>query len=344
MLWLSTSTPRPRSRRGLRPVALIAVLGLSVAACGSDANDGATVDAGATSGEASTETTAAGTETTAAAAAAETTVAEGPADIVGVALLNGVFTELAALAIEADLVSTLKSEGPFTVFAPTDDAFKKLPLDVLHAVEDNAEMLKTVLTYHVVPGKLLAADLVPGTLTTVAGADLTVTKDGDQVYINGNAVAAADVEASNGVIHVMGDVLVPPIGDIIEVATTLPGFGTLAELVTQAGLVETLKGEGPFTVFAPVDAAFEALDAATLAAVQADPELLKTVLTYHVIAGKLTTEDLKEGKVTTVAGVDLTVTKQDGQTLIDGNPIAVQNVLATNGIIHAMGNVLVPES
>jgi transforming growth factor-beta-induced protein len=320
---------------------VLVALGLAVASCGSDSNDGATV--AAASGDA--------TETTSAAAGLETTAAEPaePAegelpDIVGTALLAGSFTQLAALAIDAGLVQTLKSEGPFTVFAPTDDALGKLPLDVIHAVEDDQELLTTVLTYHVVPGKLMAADLVPGPLTTVAGVDLTVTKDGDTVYINGNAVAAADIEASNGVIHVMGDVLVPPIGDIIDVATTLPGFGTLAELVTSAGLVDTLKGEGPFTVFAPIDAAFEALPAATLSAVRADPELLTTVLTYHVIAGKLTTQDLAEGKVTTVAGVDLTITKQDGQTLVDGHPIAVANVLATNGIIHAMGDVLVPES
>ena len=319
---------------------MIVCLGLAATACGSDSNDATT--SGASGSGASTDTASAGTATT--AAVTTTTAADGPADIVGTALLSGVFTELAALAIQADLVTTLKGEGPFTVFAPTDDAFKKLPLDVLHAVEDNPDMLKTVLTYHVVPGALKVADLKPGKLTTVAGADLTVTKDGDTTYINGNAITSPDVEASNGVIHVMSDVLVPPIGDIIEVATTLPGFDTLASLVTQAGLVDTLKGAGPFTVFAPVDAAFDALPAATLSAVQSDPALLKKVLTYHVVAGALTTDMLKEGKLTTVAGVDLTITKKDGQTLVDGHPIAVQNVLATNGVIHAMGDVLVPES
>jgi transforming growth factor-beta-induced protein len=96
---------------------------------------------------------------------------------------------------------------------------------------------------------------------------------GEQVYVNGTAIVAGDVGATNGVIHVIGDVMVPPIGDIIDVATTLPGFETLATLVTQAELVDTLKGEGPFTVFAPLDAAstYGKTDAVT-----SDPELLAT--------------------------------------------------------------------
>ena len=264
-------------------------------------------------------------------------------DIVGTALANVVFTQLAGMLLNADLVTTMQGPGPFTVFAPTNAAFQKLPLDVLHAVEDDPDTLATALTYHVVAGELKAEDLVDGPLATVSGLDLTVSHDGDQVFINGNAITTPDVMANNGVIHVMSDVLVPPLGDIIDVATTLPGFATLAALVTQADLIDTLKGTGPFTVFAPTDGAFEALPAATLAAVQADPALLATVLTYHVVAGLLNTAALQEGKLTTVAGIDLTITKKDGVTFIDGHPIAVANVMATNGIIHVMGDVLVPE-
>ncbi|MEY4174058.1 MAG: hypothetical protein RI900_1223, partial [Actinomycetota bacterium] len=124
-------------------------------------------------------------------------------------------------------------------------------------------------------------------------------------------------------------------------------FGTLVDAVTAAGLAETLAGEGPFTVFAPVDAAFEALPAATLNAALADPKgLLTTVLTYHVVAGRITTDQLTDGgTLKTVQGEDLTVTKDaDGNWLIDGNPIAVQNIQASNGVIHAMGAVLLPPS
>lgn len=322
----ATHTPNPRrtmTGRRVRVVAALTAAAFTVAACGSSSSGS-------------------GSPTTAAAAAGPTTTAASVDDIVGTALVAGVFTELAGGVVSANLIDTLRSPGPFTVFAPTDAAFAKLPDAVLKAVQNNPELYKTVLTYHVVPGALNVADLQPGELTTVSGEKLTITKDGATTYVNGNAIATPDVDVSNGVIHIMGDVLVPPIGDIVKVATTLPGFGTLAKLVTQADLISTLQSAGPFTVFAPMDTAFEKLPSATVTAVTSDKALLTKVLTYHVLPGKLSTADLKEGKLKTVAGVEITVTKKDGQTFIDGKPIAVGNVEATNGIIHVMTDVLVP--
>ncbi len=208
----------------------------------------------------------------------------------------------------------------------TDEAFAALPTAVVDIVAGDDALLPTVLTHHVIAGKYNLDQLPKGTIKTLAGDDLTITKIDGVTYIDGNAVTVQNVQATNGVIHVASNVLVPALGDIIDVATTLPGFTTLASLVTQADMVDTLKGEGPFTVFAPADA-FDALDPATLNAVLADPELLATVLTYHVIAGKLNTDQLVEGTITTVAGIDLTFTKIDRVTYIDGNPILVQNVL-----------------
>ena len=144
----------------------------------------------------------------------------------------------------------------------------------------------------------------------------------------------------------MSDVLVPSLGDIVAVAVALKNccFGTLVTLVTQAGLVSTLKGTGPFTVFAPADAAFAALPTATVTAVTGNNALLTTVLTHHVVAGKLTTDQLTDGqKLKTVAGDFLTVAIKNGVVSIDGNPILVQNVQASNGVIHVMGAVLVPK-
>ncbi len=112
--------------------------------------------------------------------------------------------------VDAGLVDTLRGTGPFTVFAPTNAAFQKLPVDALHAVEDDPKLLSTVLAYHVVPGALKLDDLEPGQLTTVAGVDLTVTREGDNVLINGFPISSGDVEATNGIIHVMEDVLLPP--------------------------------------------------------------------------------------------------------------------------------------
>jgi uncharacterized surface protein with fasciclin (FAS1) repeats len=169
-------------------------LGLTGVACSSDPSDAAVT-------------------TTVAPAAAPTTTTTTPPkllDIVGTALSAGAFTELAGLVVDAGLVDTLRGAGPFTVFAPTDAAFAKLPVDALHSVQDDPKLLTTVLTYHVVPGALKLADLKAGKLTTVAGIDLEVTRKGDKVFINGFEIAAGDVVASNGIVHVMGDVLLPP--------------------------------------------------------------------------------------------------------------------------------------
>jgi uncharacterized surface protein with fasciclin (FAS1) repeats len=185
--------PTSPARAGLALVAA-AALALATSACADDLSDA--------------PTTTLAPATTAAPATTETP--DQMFDIVGTALEATVFTELAGLVVDAGLVDTLRSDGPFTVFAPTDAAFAKIPTATLHQVQDDPELLATVLTYHVVPGKLTLADLQPGTLTTVAGVDLEVTRTGDTVFINGFEIAASDVMATNGVIHVMDDVLLPP--------------------------------------------------------------------------------------------------------------------------------------
>jgi transforming growth factor-beta-induced protein len=132
-------------------------------------------------------------------------------DIVGEALVAGQFTTLAALLLEAGLVDALRDPGPFTVFAPIDDAFAALPAETLDAVYADNNLMTAVLTYHVVAGEALnIADIESGTtLTTLQGADLTITKDGDKTFVNGIEIAVSDVPATNGVIHVIGGVLVP---------------------------------------------------------------------------------------------------------------------------------------
>jgi uncharacterized surface protein with fasciclin (FAS1) repeats len=175
---------------------ILATLALAIGgvACSTDPNDAAV------------------TTTPPTVAAATTTTAAAPQqyDVVGTALTAGSFTELAGLVVDAGLVDTLRGAGPFTVFAPTDAAFAKLPVETLHAVQDDSKVLATILTYHVVPGALKLADLKPGKLTTVAGIDLDVTRQGDTVLINGSPIVAGDIVATNGVVHVLGDVLLPP--------------------------------------------------------------------------------------------------------------------------------------
>jgi uncharacterized surface protein with fasciclin (FAS1) repeats len=183
------------SRRG-RLVALSLLLAVPLVACSQDPADTAPT------------TTVAAAVTTAAPTTTE--VVASQYDIVGTALTATVFSQLAGMVVDAGLVDTLRSAGPFTVFAPTNEAFDKLPLDALHEVQDDPQLLSTVLTYHVVPGALTLADLHDGPLATVAGPDLEVSHDGDQVLINGHPIAQGDIAATNGVVHVMDDVLLPP--------------------------------------------------------------------------------------------------------------------------------------
>ena len=343
---MNRQTPRPRSLRAA--VAVLGFFAITAAACSNDTNDAVTTTAAAVTD--GTGGAGGGTATT------ETPLPMG--DIVATALTNHMFTELAGLAVDAGLVDTLRG-GPFTVFAPTDGAFAKLPVDMLHLVQDASDgaLLATVLKHHIVDGAISPDQLAAGELTTLAGDKLTVTKVGDAFYVDGNLVGPG-VEATNGFVYIMNDVLVPAIGDIVDTAVAFKDccFGTLVALVTKAGLVDTLKSAGPFTVFAPADAGFKALPAATVTAVTTNMALLTTVLTHHVVAGKITLDQLTDGqKLTTVAGDTLTVTITEEtvtvngvQTTrkvynIDGNPILVQNVQATNGVIHVMGAVLVPK-
>jgi len=207
-----------------RLAAVAAVTGLVVlAACGSDSNDAddaaetteapAATEAPAEDGEDMTETTEGGED-----------MADEPGTIVDVAIANGSFETLVAAVAAADLVETLSSEGPFTVFAPTDDAFAALPEGLVDCLllEENVDALTAILTYHVVAGEVLSTDLTAGPVATVQGEEITVDLT-DGVTLNETVtVVAADVDASNGVIHVIDGVLVPPSIDVAAFLETCP--------------------------------------------------------------------------------------------------------------------------
>jgi len=131
-------------------------------------------------------------------------------DIVDIAVEDGRFTTLVTAVQAADLVDTLKGEGPYTVFAPTDDAFNKLPAGTIEALLNDIPALTNILLYHVVPGKVMAADVVNlSSATTASGESVTISVMGDKVMINDAQVIIADIEASNGVIHVIDSVILP---------------------------------------------------------------------------------------------------------------------------------------
>src|SRR6056297_812911 len=177
--------------------------------------------------------------------------AHGGMTIVETAVEAGTFTTLVAAVEAAGLVETLSGEGPFTVFAPTDEAFKALPEGTLESLlaAGAKDKLTSVLTYHVVPGKVLAEQVVDlDGAQTVNGQRLEISADKDGVQVDGAKVIQTDIECSNGVIHVIDAVLLPARQTIAETAQADGRFSTLLAAAEAAGLVETLNGDGPLTV------------------------------------------------------------------------------------------------
>ncbi len=391
--------------------------------------------------------------------------AEMDKDIVDTAVEAGTFTILATALDTAGLVETLKGDGPFTVFAPTDDAFAALLADLGITAEDllaNPD-LKNILLYHVVSGSVPAADVLAlddGTMVeTVNGQSLTVTFESGNVFVDDAQVTATDVMASNGIIHVIDKVIMPvtatrvmtsdakglidggsidhiidvraasafdeahvpgalnipgpmasdgflsgvvaagiekddeiliycmvqpaaeaaadallgagygnvtimlegitgwteagyPVAvtlkDIVDTAVEAGSFNTLAAALTKANLVETLKGPGPFTVFAPTDDAFAALLAnlgITAEELLANPDLAN-ILLYHVVPGKVMASDvlaLPNGTmVETAGGEKLTVAFMGGNVYVDDAKVVTTDVMASNGVIHVIDAVIMP--
>jgi transforming growth factor-beta-induced protein len=278
-------------------------------------------------------------------------------DIIDTAVADGRFTTLVAAVQAAELVDTLKGEGPFTVFAPTDDAFSALPEGTLESLllPENKQTLTDILLYHVVSGKVMAAEVTAMTsAATVLGKDIAVKVDTGNVYINEAKVIITDIETSNGIIHVIDAVLLPPTDEaameekntIVDIAVADGRFTTLVAAVTAADLVETLSGEGPFTVFAPTDDAFAALPAGTLDSLllPENKQQLTDILLYHVVSGKVMAADVVTlTSAPTVLGKDVTITVKDGNVFLnDTVQVIITDIEASNGVIHVIDAVLLP--
>lgn len=285
---------------------------------------------------------------------------EEPQTIVDIAVADGRFTTLVAAVQAAGLAETLSSEGPFTVFAPTDDAFAALPAGTLDSLllPENKQQLTDILLYHVVTGKVMAADVVglDGKMadTALEGKQIDIKVDMGNVYLNENVkVIITDIEASNGVIHVIDTVLLPASDeammeklDIVDTAIADGRFATLVAAVQAAELVDTLKGEGPFTVFAPTDDAFAALPAGTLDSLllPENKQQLTDILLYHVVSGNVMASDvLGLTSAPTVLGQDVTVTIRDGKVFLNDNvQVIITDIETSNGVIHVLDAVLLP--
>ncbi len=279
-------------------------------------------------------------------------------DIVDTAVAAGNFKTLVAAVQTAGLVDALKAPGPLTVFAPTDDAFAKLPADLIAALlkPENKGKLTEILTYHVLVGKVLSADALKldgEEVETLGGAEIKISVRNGMLFINESKVIAADVMASNGVIHAIDTVLIPPgfvppttAKDIVDTAVAAGNFKTLVAAVQAAGLGDALKAPGPLTVFAPTDDAFAKLPAGLVAYLlkPENKETLKKVLLYHVVDGAVSSAQAKHlSSAKTLQGDRVHLSFNGVDLFVNGARVVAADVQASNGVIHAIDTVLIPD-
>lgn len=262
-------------------------------------------------------------------------------DIVDIAAAAGGFDTLVAAVKAAGLVEALKGPGPLTVFAPTDEAFAKLPEGTVESLlkPENRDQLASILTYHVVPGQITAEEAAElPKVDTAQGASLLISAKGDKVRVDGAAVVKADIAASNGVIHVIDTVLLPK--DIVSTAEAAGQFNTLLTAVEAAGLVDALKGEGPLTVFAPTDGAFAALPDGTVEDLlrPENRQKLTAILKYHVVTGEIS---LGGRRVKTLQGNEVDI-RPTGDWRVDEAKVLLADIRVTNGVVHIIDRVLLP--
>ncbi|WP_285008584.1 fasciclin domain-containing protein [Pedobacter faecalis] len=278
--------------------------------------------------------------------------------IAAIVSANSNFSLLKTALVQAGLTEALSGTGNFTVFAPNNAAFAAAGLDTEAKIKAvPVENLKKILLYHVLGQRVPASAIATASNTQVKTYnDLTVyvTKNSSGVFVNGAAVTQADVAASNGVIHVINMVLMPPSGNIVEAAQGNANFSFLVAAVLRASqgstnVAQVLSGAGPLTVFAPTNQAFINAGFASVAAIQAaDPAVLTNILTYHVVPGRVLSSDLTEGaKPVTANGASLTVTlsggaKVKGNSNTTASAITSANMLTSNGVIHVIDQVLMP--
>jgi transforming growth factor-beta-induced protein len=278
-------------------------------------------------------------------------------DIVDIAAGNADFSILVAAVQAAGLADTLKSPGPFTVLAPTNAAFAAL-LHELNLSADqllaNKPLLTQVLTYHVLPGRAFANDVSKGLVAaSVLGQPVKFASSNGGVAITDARgrtakVVATDIQATNGVIHVIDRVILPTDRNLVQVAQSLPQFSLLVEAVVAADLSGVLSGPGPFTVFAPTNDAFVALLGelgTTKDALFDNKTLLAKVLTYHVLPAQVLSSGIPFGSaVPTVQGQEITIGRDLKITDQNGRKagIVATDVAATNGVIHVIDKVILP--
>jgi transforming growth factor-beta-induced protein len=280
-------------------------------------------------------------------------------DVVDTAIAAGSFKTLVTAVQAAGLESALRTTKDITVFAPTDAAFAKLGAKTINELLSDKPQLTALLTYHVLPKALSADQIVgsaPGSVKTLEGENVTYQLDAGKLVLNGYImVTATDIKASNGIIHVIDAVLVPPSfqqqppkeKDVVDTAIAAGSFKTLIAAAQAAGLESTLRTTQNITVFAPTDAAFEKLGKPTIDALLADPATLKSILLYHVVPfQKIDSSYLVGAKKGLILTANFNLVKfelKDGKVFLNDNvQIVATDIKASNGIIHVIDTVLIP--
>ncbi|GAB2989477.1 fasciclin domain-containing protein [Psychrosphaera aestuarii] len=284
---------------------------------------------------------------------------EPPMSLVDVAIENGNFTTLVAALQATGLDVTLGDfDTNYTVFAPNDDAFAKLPEGTVDALLADTEKLSDILLYHVLSGRIMSdaaitAAQTSGNQVATANTDaLALSYVDSSLYVNNSLVTATDVMADNGVIHVVDTVLMPPVDagepteSIVDVAVADERFTTLVDALTAANLVDTLANEeATFTVFAPTNDAFDKIDSAELSALLANTEALREVLLQHVIGGEVNSVAAYAANgrtVPTASGNEISVSIDPTSRMLQfgGANVIITDIYTTNGIIHVIDTVV----
>ena len=282
-----------------------------------------------------------------------------PTTIVDVAVADGNFTTLVAALQATGLDTTLAdTDSEFTVFAPTDDAFALLGQETIDALLNDVETLSDILTYHVISGEVDAAAAIASagsTVQMVNGDEIGLSLSGESLLVNLSTVTATDIQADNGIIHVIDAVLMPPADrgeptmNIVETAIDAGTFTTLVSTLQTTGLDVALADETKsYTVFAPTDDAFAMIDEGTLAALIDNPEILSAILLQHVVGSEVPSTvafTLNGQSATTLseAAIPLSINETLDSLLFGGATVTVKDIFTTNGVIHVIDMVVVAD-
>jgi transforming growth factor-beta-induced protein len=274
-------------------------------------------------------------------------------NIVEVAQSDPNLSTLVSAITAANLTDVLSDGGPFTVFAPSNDAFAKLDPDVLNTIISTPSLLTALLQYHVANGSVSSSQLTNGDVATLlSGQSIAVEVSGGMVTLNGSSqVASADIEASNGIIHIIDEVLIPEdfsAQTIVQIAASNPDFSILVSALSKPELSDLLEAANDptsdLTVFAPNNAAFEAvLGALGKTSIDELPvTLLKEIVQYHIAAGALMSNELTDGLLPTLLPDESLTVETGSGVKINGADVALADIKAINGVIHAVDAVLLP--